>query len=30
MSFNQEDKEILRKLFKQAGEIAISIADLND
>ena len=30
MSFNQEDKEILHKLFKQVGEIAISIADLND
>ena len=30
MSFNQDDKEILHKLFKQVGEIAIAIADLND
>ena len=30
MSFNQNDKEILHKLFKQVGEIAIAIADLND
>ena len=29
-TFNQDDKEILHKLFKQVGEIAISIADLND
>ena len=30
MSFNQEDKEILHKLFKQVGDIAMAIADLND
>ena len=30
MSFNQDDKEILHKLFKQVGEVAIAIADLND
>ena len=30
MSINQDDKEILYKLFKQVGEIAIAIADLND
>ena len=30
MSFNQDDKEILYKLFTRVGEIAISIADLND
>ena len=29
-TFNQDDKEILYKLFKQVGEIAIAIADLND
>ena len=30
MSFEQEDKEILGKLFTRVGEIAIEIADLND
>ena len=30
MSFNQDDKEILYKLFTRVGEIAIEIADLND
>lgn len=30
MSFEQENKEILHKLFTCVGEIAIEIADLND
>ena len=30
MSFEQEDKEILGKLFTRVGEIAIEIAVLND
>ena len=30
MSINQEDKDVLRNLFTKVGDIAMSIADLND